>query len=395
MALLSRFRIPEYILNEPYRLLFPVGWAMGLIGASYWLLVTTGISESYQPVFHGFIQIELFAGAFAVGFLLTALPKFLRTRGATEYELWSFIALYVLLAGAIFRGAGMSSQWLFIALLVSLCRFGLVRLREARAAPPFSFLLVGFGILEGAVGSFLTAYPTSVFPLIGSKLLEQGMFLSLSLGVGSFLAPRLMGVVDVTNAVVSIPGRSSELYPWYRRPESVVFLIGLTIFLSFFVETAGYRQAGLLLRVIGASYCLFRFNVLKRPRSESIIGILVAVSMWCLILGIFAACLFPAHETGALHLTYIGGFGLLILSIGGQVVSSHGGVPGFWKTHKIGAAAIAALILSAALIRLSATVFPTRFFLFIGISAVLFDIGMILWGLAVLPHVVPSRKRST
>lgn len=96
----------------------------------------------------------------------------------------------------------------------------------------------------------------------------------------------------------------------------------------------------------------------------------------------------PAHEVGALHLTYIGGFGLLILTIGAQVVSSHGLVHRFWQLHKVGGILVASLMLASALVRMSASFFPTRYFFLIGTAAIVFDLAFVVWGLGVLKHVV-------
>lgn len=378
---------PSRIMLEPYRVFFPIGWIMGILGVSYWFLVSTGITKGYLPQFHALIQIELFASAFAVGFLLTALPKFFHTKGTTKYELLSFLTVYLLLACSLFADAVITAQWFFITLLLLIARFGFVRFRQKEALPPFPFLLVIFGLVEGAIGAFLFAYPSSMLPLLGSKLLEQGMFLSLSLGVGSFLVPRLMGVIDTANAVITFPGRNMEHQPWYRRPDLIVILIGSLIFVSFFVEVAVNRELGMFLRVLASTYCLYRFNILKLPKSKFIIGHLVAVSMWLMVLGIFVAALFPAHEVGALHLTYIGGFALLILSIGAQVISGHGGVMVFWRAHRIGTIVIALLIALAMLTRVSATFFGSYFFNLISISALLFILAMIIWGIGVLGYV--------
>lgn len=380
-------KVPNSVLVEPYRLFFPLGWIAGIVGASYWLLISTDLVSGYAPLYHGLIQIELFCSAFAVGFLLTALPKFLRTRSASVVELAVFLVVYLVLAGAILSNALIIGQWSFIAFLLLLIRFALVRVNERKSTPPFSFYLIGFGLLEGLFGALLIIFPLSAFPLLGEKLLEQGMFLSLSLGVGSFLGPRLMRVVDTENAIVSLAGRGSDNLSWYRSPSSVVFAIGILIFASFIVETGWNREVGLYIRGVVSLFCLARFNVLKIPRSPQVIGVLVAMALWTMPLGFFLAALFPSHEVAALHVTYIGGFGLLILTIGAQVVSSHGVVHNFWQNHRAGALSIAVLIFLSVLFRLSVTLFPSHYFFLIGVAAFAFNIAMLCWGFGVLRHI--------
>ena len=366
---------------------------MGLFGVSYWALVSTGSILSFDPLYHGLIQIELFCSAFAVGFLLTALPKFLRTRHASRGELLCFFSAYVCLACTTLSGQFLVGQWTFILLIALLVRFAVIRVKERKAIPPFSFFLVAFGLFEGVLGTLLIIYPTSTFPLLGQKLLEQGMFLSLSLGIGSFLGPRLMGVVDTENAMVSFPGGASRNTPKYRSPAMIVCVIGILIFVSFLIETAWNRQTGLFIRAAATLLCLARFNVLKIPRSRTIIGILVAMALWSMPLGILLAAFLPSHEVGMLHLTYIGGFGLLILTIGAQVVSSHGGVPQFWETYKNNAIFIACLIGISVLVRMSATFFPKYYFFLIGTAALTFDMALVCWGLGVLRYLAHKTGR--
>jgi len=385
-------KIPNVILNEPYRLFFPLGWLMGIVGSSYWVLVSTGLIVSYAPFYHGVIQIELFCSAFAVGFLLTALPKFLRTKSATNGELLCLLVAYLWLAAATLSNALLVAQWSFIFFISLLIRFAIIRVKERKSMPPFSFFLVAFGLFEGMLGALLVIYPSSTFPLLGQKLLAQGMFLSLSLGIGSFLGPRLMGVVDTENAMISLPGRGSNNLRWYRSPGNVVCAIGAIIFASFFIETGWHREVGLYLRAGAAFFCLARFNLLKIPRSQSVTGIFVAIALWSTALGILMAALLPRHEVGALHFTYIGGFGLLILTIGAQVVSSHGGIHRFWQIHKLGAIFIVSLMSVSALVRMSATFYPSHYFLLIGTAALAFDLAMIGWGIGVLKHVASTAE---
>lgn len=376
MALFLHF--PDKITTEPYRLFFPIGWAMGLIGVTYWIFIAAGLSRGYAPLYHGLIQIELFAAAFALGFLLTALPKFLRAKAASNGELWGFLIVYFFLSAAIFADAFAASQWLFILLIVCIVRFATSRFRERKSSPPFSFFLVAFGLLSGALGALFILYPLEAFPFIGRKLLQQGMFLCLSLGIGSFLGPRLMGLVEVTNTTVAAPGRPPTI-PWHKTPALPVSLIGTVILASFFIETGLSREVGMLLRFAAGLCCIFLFKVNKLARSQSIVGTFVALALWLMVIGIFVAAIFPAHEVGALHLTYIGGFGALILAIGAQVISSHGGVSRFWQINRKSAFLCAILIAGASIVRLLATVYPKYYFISIGVAAALFDIALIMW----------------
>lgn len=379
-------KIPPLVLAEPYRIFFPAAWLTGIIGVSYWLFIATGLTEGYAPIYHGLIQIELFCSGYALGFLLTAVPKFFSSHTSTEGELKVFFVVYTLLAATLIADATNAAQWIFMLLLSSLVRFCLVRFKARKSSPPYPFLLVAFGILEGISGALLFLYPLSGFPLLGQKLIEQGMFLSLSLGIGSFLGARLMGVAVTADSAVSLPRKELE-GTLLRSPALFVLLTGIAIFVSFFVETGWHREAGLYLRGLATLLCLARFRVLSLPKSGSVAGLCVAVALWAIPIGTILAAFYPDHETGALHITYIGGFGLLILSIGAQVVSSHGAVHGFWHRHKQAAVSVGILTCVSALSRFSATFTPAHYFNLLAAAALCFDLALIVWGFGVLRYI--------
>lgn len=117
-----RMEVLKIILKEPYRLFFPLGWLMGITGASYWLLASANMSVAKVPFYHGAIQIELFCSAFAVGFLLTALPKFLAARTTTAGELVCFSLNYLILAYALLTNSIAVAQWSFMIFILLLIR---------------------------------------------------------------------------------------------------------------------------------------------------------------------------------------------------------------------------------------------------------------------------------
>jgi uncharacterized protein involved in response to NO len=71
---------PSRWQREPFRLFFPLGVLLGWLGVGHWLLYAVGATATYSCLAHGLAQVEGFLPAFALGFLLTALPR--RTQGA-------------------------------------------------------------------------------------------------------------------------------------------------------------------------------------------------------------------------------------------------------------------------------------------------------------------------
>ena len=66
--------IGSMLRREPFRLFFPLGVALAWIGIGHWIAYWGGWIGSYSCLAHGLVQIQGFLFAFALGFLLTALP---------------------------------------------------------------------------------------------------------------------------------------------------------------------------------------------------------------------------------------------------------------------------------------------------------------------------------
>src|SRR5262249_29564844 len=62
-------------MAEPFRVLFPLGVLVTWVAVGHWLAYGTGLIATYSCLLHGVIQMQAFVGAFAAGFLLTALPR--------------------------------------------------------------------------------------------------------------------------------------------------------------------------------------------------------------------------------------------------------------------------------------------------------------------------------
>ena len=72
--------------REPYLVFFPLGIAFSWAGVGHWLLHALGYLEHYRPVYHATTQIEAFLTAFAVGFLMTMIPRRTGSRPPANWE---------------------------------------------------------------------------------------------------------------------------------------------------------------------------------------------------------------------------------------------------------------------------------------------------------------------
>jgi len=76
MACSLQTRMMEVVWRrEPFRIFFPLGIALAWIGIGHWVAYAAGWIGTYSCTAHGLVQIQGFLLAFALGFLLTAIPR--------------------------------------------------------------------------------------------------------------------------------------------------------------------------------------------------------------------------------------------------------------------------------------------------------------------------------
>ena len=93
----SRSSRLEILREEPFRIFFPLGALGGLAAGFPWLAPYMGLGLPQGGLHHGLLQIQSFVMPFAVGFLMTALPRFMEARGS---QWWEIALNAVLLVGS-------------------------------------------------------------------------------------------------------------------------------------------------------------------------------------------------------------------------------------------------------------------------------------------------------
>ena len=76
-------RIWRMVLEEPYRVFFPLGMLAGIWGVLMWPMFYAGWLKFYPGEAHTRMMIGGFMGAFVLGFLGTAFPRLAGNRSAT------------------------------------------------------------------------------------------------------------------------------------------------------------------------------------------------------------------------------------------------------------------------------------------------------------------------
>lgn len=381
---------------EPYRLFFPLGILFGILGVwiwvrfGLWAQYGLGTETTYAKLFHGEVMVGGFLFCFAMGFVMTAVPRFLGSYPATRMEKTSsVIALIILLVGALI-GDRILFHLVSFVVLALLVRFYLKRSFTATHTPPSSFRFLFLGLMMGLVGAgIIILYDFWDVPkdiqYFGRLLYTQGMFLGFVLGVGSRMIPAILGQGRPSNGLIrsQVPIKSHNRIHW-----GLIFLT-----LSFPIEVWLHARGGQALRAAVVLWIvLVAWKIYKQPRVPGPLSSWIWVSAWSLVIGVWLQPLIPKLSIHGLHLAFIGGFGLITLMLASMVTLSHGGhdMTVIRKSKLL--TSIGVLIFVAALTRAVAPLTDEAYILHLLWAAILWLVGLGLWSWGLLPKILKIRQ---
>lgn len=377
--------------SEPYRLMFPLAWACGLAATWHWIALGLGWTRLYAPLYHGFLQTMGFGGGIAGGFLLTALPFFLSARPADTWELLLAILLQLALGAGALAGRLDVTLLAFFLQSALIVAFILRRYRRDIGAPP-PVTYVVWGLVHGLVGSALALAHPAALGRLGDRMVELGFLLSLVLGIGSFLGARFLGTFQPPAFLFRLRLGPRPLPPPVAM-QRVFLLGGLVLFASFWLEALVSPVAGRLLRAAVVSFQFFAFARIHRaPQGRAWTARVLWLSYWCVAAGLWLSALLPRLEIAALHLTFIGGLGLMMLVMALRVITSHGGVEAWWDSARVLPALLAAGAMAAVALRLAAHLWAAHYTALLAAGAAAWLFALLAWGIRLLPRATPGHR---
>lgn len=373
----------KFFSVEPYRIFFPIGAVFSLFGVGHWFAYGLGWIPKYSGHFHAAWQIELFMGSFILGFLMTAVPKFSNSFEASFQEILIALVIFSLIAASLeFQNFELNYLFFGVLLLFLLMFIGRRFLAKAKSsrpgvalAPP-QFVWIPFAILSGLIGSILMSVSLwgrigASYAVIGRLLAEQGFVLSIVLGVGSFLGPRLMGSISTGSIKQNL-------------------ILALLFHVSFWLEGYGHYLAGNLLRTAVAFIQLISSQALlfKLPNIRSLFTFSIFLSFWLLALGFLGGIVHPEYRVAVLHVVFLGGVSLLTFTVATMVVLSHSGhnqelSKPLWIFKVLLVGLIASLI-----VRSAANFIPEHFFIMLAASSSIWFMSVISWIFFAWPYLI-------
>lgn len=379
----------ELIRAGPYRIFFPLGLAAGLLGVGHWLFWSVGWLKESNSLYHALMQVQGFLACFVIGFLMTALPRFLGTFTANTAELlipWCLeLAVIVSLLVKEFAAA----EICFLLTLGFTVIFLARRFPHRTKNPPASFLLIAFGLLQAFMGPILIlasrfGASSATQMEIGRQMLQVGFLLCLVLGIAGYLAPFLMGYASDPSCdphVSSVRGAGWKALLFHG-------LGGALIAGSFFGASERAAHAGSIIRAIVALLHLILFAKIARPiRKKQAYVYFFWTACWMVGLGLAVVALWPDWRLAGLHILFIGGFSLMIFSFGLLVVLSHGAQADLLNTRLIPLKMVGISVLAAMGMRVMADFDAWHNRLWLHMASGTWVLAATLWLIYVFPKL--------
>ncbi len=380
----------QALLENPYRVFFPLAWLMGLWGGLVWVLFALGIGD-LPVLMHPQAMMAGFLLGHVMGFLLTAGPRFTGTGALASIELSIAVAIYLALCGAvIFQGSlELPQEVTFVLFALSVVVMASIlgfRLLRRTKSPPSEFVFLPFGLFAALIGAVIkVSGETSAFlSQLGNLFFYEAFILSLVLGIGSRLAPFLMGHGEAPDAASS---KAEANLRSVNRGRSLILPL-IVFWLSYFLEAhfqpLGSVQLARVLRGIVLLYVFgFQWKLFERPKNTTRQAWGLWVSAWMMMLGLFASSV-ATWRVHSLHLFYIGGLGLLTLMVATRVTLAHGSKRLLLEKTSAVLYPVIALLLLAAWARFAAILLPQFYVQTLAVAASLWVVGLLLWGIVFL-----------
>jgi len=343
---------------EPFRIFFPVGLLLGAIGVALWPLFVWHAIEFYPAQAHVRLMIEGLMGSFIVGFLGTAGPRLLDASPLSAAETSALLVLQVVSALLHLAQRQTAGDIVFLVLLLLFLGMMARRARARRDLPPPNFVLVLLGFVNAIAGIFLITVSKSMANgwfanQLGSLMLNEGFVLFPILGVGAFFFPKLLGGAKPEPSDLQIAAAL-----WLERA-AIAALTGVVIWGSFVLEALGcMRMAALVRGTTTLTYFVMQGHLLEKPSGPPFLAHCFRLGALLLVAGLFLPVALPGYRVASLHLTFIGGFSVILFTVSTRVIIGHAGQSHLFRKRLRFLIAALALLVVAMVARVGADFVP-------------------------------------
>jgi uncharacterized protein involved in response to NO len=372
---------------EPFRIFFPLGLFLGAIGVALWPLHVWHAIEFYPAQAHVRLMIEGLMGSFIIGFLGTAGPRLLDASPLMAAETSALLALQITSALLHLTQRQTAGDIVFLVLLLFFLGLMAKRTRTRHDLPPPQFVLVLFGFLNAIVGIFLITAAKSMATAsfanqLGSLMLNEGFVLFPILGVGAFFFPKLLGGAKPEPSDLRIAATL-----WLKRA-AIAALTAVVIWTSFVLEALGWiRIAALIRGITTLTYFVTQGHLLEKPSGPPFLAQCFRLGALLLVAGLFLPAALPGYRLANLHLTFIGGFSIILFTVSTRVILGHAGQSHLFRKRLRFLVAALALLVVATIARVGADFVPPARNSHLVYAALIWLLAATVWFVALGPKL--------
>jgi uncharacterized protein involved in response to NO len=375
---------------EPFRIFFPTGLFLGMIGVALWPLFVWHAIEFYPAQAHVRLMIEGLMGSFIIGFLGTAGPRLLDATPLIAAETSALLGLQMASAFLHLAQRQTAGDIVFLVLLLFFVGMMARRARTRHDLPPPQFVLVLFGLVNAIAGIFLITVAKSLTNglfanQLGSLMLNEGFVLFPILGVGAFFFPKLLGGAKPEPSDLQIAAAL-----WLKRA-AIAALTAVVIWSSFVFEALGWMRTAALLRgTTTLTYFIVQGHLLERPSGPPFLAQCFRLGALLLVAGLFLPVALPGYRLANLHLTFIGGFSIILFTVSTRVIIGHAGQSHLFRKRLRFLIGALALLIIAMVARVGADFVPPARNSHLVYAALIWLLAATVWLVALGPKLSVS-----
>jgi len=337
-------------------------------------------------------MIEGLMGSFIIGFLGTAGPRLLDASPLIAAETCALLVLQIASAFLHLTQRQTAGDIIFLVLLLLFLGMMARRARARHDLPPPNFVLVLFGLLNAVAGIFLITAAKSLTNglfanQLGSLMLNEGFVLFPILGVGAFFFPKLLGGAKPEPSNLQI---ATTL--WLKRA-AIAALTGVVIWTSFVLEALGWiRTAALIRGITTLTYFVMQGHLLEKPSGPPFLAHCFRLGALLLVAGLFLPVALPGYRLANLHLTFIGGFSVILFTVSTRVIIGHAGQSHLFRKRLRFLIAALALLIVAMVARVGADFVPPARNSHLVYAALIWLVAALVWACALGPKLSLSEE---
>ncbi|MBP7843174.1 MAG: NnrS family protein [Proteobacteria bacterium] len=356
-------------LQNPYKPFFFVGTMSSMIGVLLWITYATIDGHPYPGRLHAHLMMGVFLMSFALGFLMTALPKLTQSFYTTQYEfIFSSLILGWLTTVAMLDSTEESFFIGIILLVLFLIYFASRRLKLGNFQFPNFFPLLFWGLFSALGGSLL--FFTEKYRSAGEALFYQNFMLCLVLGIGTFLVPKVLAI--------STP---SKIYS--KLSYTVIgFILTASLFLY---EVTGHTIYSYVRAALTTFIILFSWKIFTKAESKTSLKLGIRVALTGIMIGLWVLAVLPQYRLEGLHSIYVLGFSLLSYLVASRVIIAHGNHGLALELNNKYIRTLVFFLVLAGLTRIAAAFIPNGYEKHLAYASASFTIGVLVWSKFFIP----------